>query len=133
MTLIKELMKRKKLFFFILITLTMAGILLGGLFIRERAGSMASRPVSEGTIIANPGFIYVPITSQVSAIYQNGVDSEAFITEVIRGSPAEKAGLRPGDIIVIYNGIRINNETPLLGAMRTCNRGSTIVIEVRRG
>ncbi len=126
-----KLMKDRKLFFIVLITVAVAGI-LGGLFINERAGIVASLTDSESTIIANPGFTYIPVTES-AAIYQPGLDSGACITEVFRDSPAEKAGLRPGDVIMKYNGIRITDETPLLGVMRTCNRGSTIEIEVRRG
>ena len=56
----------------------------------------------------------------------------AYLLTVVAGSPAEKAGLRPGDLIVSANGTPINDNHPLTDVVRSLKPGETIPLEVIR-
>jgi serine protease Do len=55
------------------------------------------------------------------------------VTEVERGSPAEKAGFRPEDIILEANGERIYDDASLYGIVYDAHIGDTISLKVLRG
>ncbi|MFA5229983.1 MAG: trypsin-like peptidase domain-containing protein [Candidatus Paceibacterota bacterium] len=52
---------------------------------------------------------------------------------VIKDSPAEKAGLKDGDIILSVNKIKITAKSPLATVVRNYKPGDVIVLEVKRG
>ena len=52
---------------------------------------------------------------------------------VVTGSPAAKAGLLPGDLIVAINGQRITNSDELIVAIRTYAPGDRVVLTYVRG
>ncbi len=56
----------------------------------------------------------------------------ALVTEVIKGSPAEKAGLRRGDIIIWYNGRKIEEMHELPRLVASTPVGSTVDMKVFR-
>ncbi len=90
-------------------------------------------PAQETSAAINLGFTYLRVTPQVSACYDLGVASGALVTEVIPGSPADMAGVEVGDVILSYNGDRLEGEVPLLGMMMACPADHRIVMEVWRG
>ena len=55
----------------------------------------------------------------------------ALVSEVVAESPAEKAGLRPGDIIVEFGGAEVDHQTLPHAAARS-NIGIPVAVEVRR-
>jgi len=54
------------------------------------------------------------------------------ITEVIPNSPAEKADLEPGDIILEVEGFRIDNYETLKGVLQNYKTGETVSLLVKR-
>ncbi|HEX2867224.1 MAG TPA: trypsin-like peptidase domain-containing protein [Ignavibacteriales bacterium] len=56
----------------------------------------------------------------------------AIVTDVKRNSPAEKAGLEPGDIIVDVEGNKIVNRSSLVGAFQEFRTGQTITLTIIR-
>ena len=78
------------------------------------------------------GITYLTITPAVSAYYRLGVQYGALVTEVIPGSPADLAGVEAGDVILSFNGTKLNEEVPLLGMMMSCPEGDIVPIEVLR-
>ncbi len=56
----------------------------------------------------------------------------AVISQVIKGSPAEQAGLRPGDVIVGVNGKAIRNGSQLRAAIGLLRAGQWVVLDVIR-
>lgn len=63
------------------------------------------------------------------ALILKGAQGEPGVTP---GSPAEKAGLKEGDIILEFGGARITSENTLLGLIRTRNVGDTVALKVLR-
>ena len=64
------------------------------------------------------GVMMQPITDDIAKALKLGSNSGAAVTQVTPGSGAEKAGLKPGDIIVGYNGQPITQAAdlpPLVG------------------
>jgi S1-C subfamily serine protease len=108
--------------------------ILSGLFVWSHSKEQSDiKKASETTTVVNLGFNYLKVTPGLSAYYNLGVNSGALVTEVIAGSQADRAGIRPGDVIVSFNGIRIEDGVSLLGMMRACPVGEKITIEVWRG
>lgn len=73
------------------------------------------------------------ITPDVAAQLHLGGQRGALVTEVVPGSPAEKAGVQAADLIVEWNGQKINEkaEVPLLVGSTAI--GSTAKMKVIRG
>ena len=100
---------------------------------RQPEESPAPEPAQGTSVAINLGFTYLQVTPRVSAYYDLGVDSGALVTEVVPRSPADTAGVEAGDVILSYNGDRLEEEAPLLGMMMTCPADHRIVMEVWRG
>ena len=89
---------------------------------------------AQGTSAAiNLGFTYLPVTPRVSAYYNLNVDSGALVTEVVPKGPADTAGVEVGDVILSFNGARVEETAPLLGMMMACPAEHEIVFEVWHG
>jgi serine protease Do len=54
------------------------------------------------------------------------------VAEIQRGSPADRAGFRVGDIIVRANGERISDDAALLGLIEDSRIGQTIRMKILR-
>ena len=50
----------------------------------------------------------------------------ALILAVERGDPADKAGIRPGDVITAANGVAVHSDQDLLNAMRSVTPGQRV-------
>jgi serine protease Do len=61
-------------------------------------------------------------------VFQNKltVNEGAFITEVASGSPAEKAGVKPGDVIVSFGGKKITSADDLIQAIHSSQIGQEV-------
>jgi Do/DeqQ family serine protease len=59
-------------------------------------------------------------------------DSGPLIARVIRNSPAAKAGIRPGDVIVSVNGKTVQNANQVQQALETGRVGTSVKVQVRR-
>ena len=62
----------------------------------------------------------------------NATRSGAAVGDVAAGSPAEAAGLKPGDTIVGYNGNVVGSMQSLLGYVRATRMGSRVTLTVIR-
>ena len=52
--------------------------------------------------------------------------------EVERGGPASKAGLRPGDVVVEYNGRKVENDKNLVEMVVVTKPGTSVPVKVMR-
>ena len=60
------------------------------------------------------------------------VSGGAQITEIKKGSPAAKAGLKVGDVVTAFNGNDINSADDLTAAVFHAKSGQTVTVTIRR-
>ncbi len=86
------------------------------------------------------GIQYVLVDEDVKESENLSVDYGAYIpkaasgeaSSILAGSPAAKAGIKEGDIILSMNGVKITKKAPLSAAVRKYNVGDTVELVVLR-
>jgi serine protease Do len=87
------------------------------------------------------GVVYIPITADMAQQYSLGVSQGAYIPpsvmigqdSVVSGGPADKAGLKEGDIITKVNGQSVDQTHSLTSLLSQHNVGDKVQITVHRG
>jgi S1-C subfamily serine protease len=88
------------------------------------------------------GVLYVPITSDVVSQYNLSVSQGAYIptvaqnngqATVVSGSPADQAGVQPGDVITQVDGTAINQSTSLTSLLDNHQVGDKVALTIVRG
>jgi predicted metalloprotease with PDZ domain len=66
--------------------------------------------------------------------YDNTEDGTSVVKDVVKGSPAEKAGFASGDVLYALNGIEMNeaNASRVKAAWKSLQPGSTVTYTVKR-
>ena len=90
--------------------------------------------ITEGKVV-RPwlGVSVTTVTSTIQQYYNLAVNAGALITSVTNGSPASKAGLRPGDVIVKIDDEGISTATELISAIGSHQIGDQVEIVYYRG
>jgi len=90
--------------------------------------------ITEGRVV-RPwlGVEVTTVTSTIQHYYNLSVDAGALITSITSGSPADKAGLRAGDVITKIDDEDINTATELTLAVRSHKIGDQAEIVYYRG
>lgn len=115
-----------------IVTIVLAVVLLGFfLFPGQSEDQLSLDPVRGETASPGMGITYLTVTPGLSEYYHLGVDTGALVTEVVPGSPSDRAGVHVGDVILSFNGAGLE-EAPLLGMMMACPAGSRVTLEVWR-
>ena len=65
-------------------------------------------------------------------LYATGRNNRVLIADVLRDSPGDRAGFRPGDVVLSYDGRRIFKTTGLQRATTQGRLGDGVVVEVLR-
>ncbi|MBI2957459.1 MAG: PDZ domain-containing protein [Chloroflexi bacterium] len=86
----------------------------------EAGRPVAYRPGASGN---DMGIVYVPVTARSAPYYGLGIDHGALVTDVVPGSPADNAGLRPGDVIMSFNGVALGDGVSLARLLIDCAGG----------
>ncbi|CRH46627.1 serine protease [Chlamydia trachomatis] len=89
--------------------------------------------ISDGQVTR--GFLGVtlqPIDSELATCYKLEKVYGALVTDVVKGSPAEKAGLRQEDVIVAYNGKEVESLSALRNAISLMMPGTRVVLKIVR-
>ena len=73
------------------------------------------------------------VDQSVAAYFNLGVNKGALVRGIVRGGPAEKAGLQVGDVITRFNGQAISNVDELTRAIHSSKIGSPVEIAFWRG
>jgi serine protease Do len=73
------------------------------------------------------------ITPSLEREQDLSVDSGAYVDNVTGGSPAEDAGIKPGDVIVSIGGTRIASSADVIAAIRSHRPGDEVKVGIVRG
>ncbi|HEV8306362.1 MAG TPA: DegQ family serine endoprotease [Methylomirabilota bacterium] len=73
-----------------------------------------------------------PLTAELSKSFGAKEESGVLVADVVEGSPAEKAGLKSGDIIVEFNGKRVSAPSDLQRAVGLAGPGSSAKVKLLR-
>ncbi|MGC9603043.1 MAG: trypsin-like peptidase domain-containing protein [Minisyncoccia bacterium] len=85
------------------------------------------------------GVRYIAVTSDVVKSQKLSVDHGALVRgsqdgpAVIKGSPADKAGVQAEDIILEVNGVKVDENNALTNLVQRYNIGDTITLKIQRG
>ncbi|MCI0381958.1 MAG: DegQ family serine endoprotease [Chlamydiae bacterium] len=78
------------------------------------------------------GIVPQPVDKDIAEAFNLEKTEGVLISEVMKGSPADKAGLMQGDIILKYNNISIKSLESFKKEISLMNPGSELVLEVNR-
>ena len=81
---------------------------------------------------AQLGVSMTNVDKSIAQRYGFSADSGAYISSVVSGSPAEKAGLQVGDIITAFDGEKVSSSSDVMLDVRTKNPGDKVTITVNR-
>jgi hypothetical protein len=87
---------------------------------------------------AYPSYAYgePPVVAEPAALgvtFNQNLSGGAYIAAVVPGSPADQAGLAPGDVIVAINGGSVNGYQEVLGLVGQSRIGDGMQIDFLRG
>jgi 2-alkenal reductase len=99
----------------------------------NRARDIALQILAHGNV-QHPfiGITYRAVDSQLQAAQNLPVDHGALVSSVTSGSPAEKAGIKKGDIIVALDGQNIDPDNTLFSRLSKHNPGDKVKISLVR-
>ncbi len=95
------------------------------------AAGLADDPIALGTVSVPPRKI-PPISGQLGILLKEGEDGPA-IERVLPKSPAEKAGLKPNDVITHVNGKPVSDRSELIALIKKHRIGEVVKLKVKRG
>jgi serine protease Do len=76
------------------------------------------------------GIRYVPISKENAL--RNNVPQGAYIDEVLDGSPADKAGIEPGDIVTKIDGQSVDDDKKISATIQKKKVGDKLTLEIFR-
>lgn len=78
------------------------------------------------------GISHVQLTPGMARYYGLEVTEGTLVVRVLRGSPAEQAGLQTGDVLVAINDEPLNEDHPYLNVLLKHKPGQTVALRVHR-
>jgi len=80
------------------------------------------------------GIQSAPLTPEIARLLRVEADSGVLVIEVVPAGPADRAGMRPGDVIVSVDGDPVDSVEAFLGALRAHRPGDRVKVDaVREG
>ncbi len=100
----------------------------------EQASAQDETDSAENDAAQNGRFGKPRLGVSVANLNSNGGmwPNGAYVIEVEAGSPAEKAGIQPGDILVELNGNVVSSTTDLMNGLEAFKEGDTVTVTVWR-
>ena len=78
------------------------------------------------------GVSLVDLTSELRGYFGVADGTGVLVSEAVKGSPAEKAGIRAGDVIVSLDGKNVDSARDIGEIIRAMKKGDTTRVDVRR-
>lgn len=100
---------------------------------KQVAGTLVSK--GNGAVVSTRAYLGVqvdPLNATKAAQYGTKLTQGAYVVKVESGTPAEKAGLKAGDVITAVNGTTLDTKTALGDILNTLNVGDTATLAVDR-
>lgn len=95
------------------------------------AKSVMDSLVKEGKVTRGWLGVYIQdITPELAKQFKLSTNTGALVSDIIEGSPAEKAGLERGDVIVQYNGKEVENNSHLRNMVAQTPVGKAIDVKI---
>jgi serine protease Do len=79
------------------------------------------------------GFLGVTVNPQIARAYQLAVEEGVLVAQVVERSPAARAGLQEGDVIVAFDGVKTRSMGEIQEQLRKRPVGSPLDLDVVRG
>jgi membrane-associated protease RseP (regulator of RpoE activity) len=95
---------------------------------REQAAEEPGKRVRRGYL----GVELIELTPELRAHFGAPEDAGVMIARVVSGSPADRVGLRVGDIITALDGVPVKSSADARAGVRPLDEGALLAIEVRR-
>src|SRR5258705_10293937 len=73
-----------------------------------------------------------PVTPELASEFKVPDIAGALVQDVTRGGPADRAGIKPGDVIRKYDGRPVDESDSLLAMVASTNPGATAPVEILR-
>jgi len=100
----------------------------------DLAKKVMEQVVDQGRVVRGwVGVVGRSVTPQLAESFGLRVPEGVLVTSTIEESPAEHAGLRPGDVITQVEGQQVSSTHELLEAIAAAGPGSNVILEVWRG
>jgi len=78
------------------------------------------------------GISHVELTPGMATYYGLSVTQGTLVVRVVAGSPADRAGLKPGDVLLAINDETLDSEHPFLNVLLHHRPGETVTLHVNR-
>jgi 2-alkenal reductase len=96
--------------------------------------TVANQLIRTGSVVRTYlGIESVAVTRRVASYYDLSVQTGILITSVSRGTPAEKAGLKAGDVILKIDNDVVDADNPLNNILWRHQPGETVKLTINRG
>lgn len=96
--------------------------------------NVADQLLTNGTVKhALLGVVPADLTPQIVQRFNLSATSGALVIDVSSGGPADKAGIKAGDIITAFDGGKVTSVTDLLAALRKKDPGQQVDVTLQRG
>jgi serine protease Do len=80
----------------------------------------------------DPGMRIQTIDQQIADYYKLNDTRGVIVTQILPDSPAKKAGLKVGDIILQVESYRINDDQTIIGVFQEFRKGQTVSLQILR-
>jgi uncharacterized protein len=77
-----------------------------------------------------PSVVNAPM---IGVTFSPQATGQAVVDQILPGSPAEQADIRPGDVILTYDGIDVTDNTQIIRLVRKAKVGDQVSLEILRG
>ena len=100
----------------------------------DRAVPVIQELVRRGSVTRSwIGVVLATVNQGVADLYRLGANHGVLVLKVAEGSPAQAAGIHPGDVIVRWSGAAYGTSSELDAAIRSSKVGVTVPVELWRG